>query len=102
MAEYYINDTTPIDWNLRGAEKIAQNCQILLCTFLFEVAYERAKGMDPVIVDLPLPDAIRKMKSEVYRVIRTYEPRAKVMSVNVWGEESGDLHFTVGLDITVG
>lgn len=99
MADFYISDASPINWRQSGAAKIAQNCQNLLCTFWHEIAYERSKGMDPEIVDLPLPQAKQKMKAEIYRVLGDYEPRAKILSVQVTGEESGDLHFNVGLRI---
>lgn len=98
---YYITNTNglQIDWNTRGSAKIAQNCQNLLCIWLYEVAYERTKGIDPEIVDLPLEEARQKMRSEIYRVLRTYEPRAEIASVKVAGEEPGDLLFFVGLNI---
>ena len=98
---YYITNgnALSIDWNARGAAKIAQNCQNLLCTWLYEVAYERTKGIDPEIVDMPIEAARQKMRSEIYRVLRTYEPRAEIVSVKVTGEEPGDLLFYVGLNI---
>ncbi len=92
---------SPIDWNVRGTARIAQNAQNLLCTWMYEVAYERTKGVDPRIVDLPFEQAKIKMKSEIYRVIGTYEPLAEIKDIFVDGTNIGDMRVEVALDISL-
>lgn len=88
-----------LNWNAKGDERILQNISNLLNTWRYEVAYDRTKGLDPAILDLPQADAIALYVSEIYRLIETYQPSVKVVSVEYIGStEQFNLQFKVVIE----
>jgi len=100
--EYTIDTSiqTPLNWNASGDERIVQNVLNLLRTFRYDVGYDRTRGIDPRVLDMPLKKAQAVYISEVYRVIDLYEPRASVKSVKFSGiDEEEGMQFQVVIEI---
>ncbi|MGN1249175.1 MAG: early E1A protein [Candidatus Spyradocola sp.] len=61
-----------------------QTCvQNLLKTIRGEVPYERLKGIDRTLIDRPSVTAAPDLESDVEFVVKTYEPRVKLGSVEL-------------------
>lgn len=98
----YVIDTNnvSIDWNAMGIERKLQNITNLINTWRYEVAYDRTKGLNPEILDKPALDSAPLYIAEIYRVIETYEPGVRVISVNLIDVDSyGHMNFKVVVDI---
>lgn len=99
---YTIDTSQPINlnWSATGKERIIQNVFNLISTFKYEVAYNRAKGINPAILDKPANVLEVAYISEVYRVVDEYEPRATVEKVSLIGiDDEGNMQFKVVIDI---
>jgi len=90
---YEIDTSTPteLNWNAADDERIIQNVRNLISTWRYEVAYNRTKGLDPRIMDMPAESAKALYIAEIYRLIGTYEPNAiikdvKLLSINSDGQ----------------
>ncbi len=90
---------TSIDWSARGKERITQNIKNLLTTMRYEIAYDRTLGIDPSIIDKPLPQATALYTAEIYRVIADYEPRAKVREVKITTDGEGNMQAKVVIEL---
>ncbi|WP_207642818.1 hypothetical protein [Niameybacter massiliensis] len=89
-----------LNWNAKGVERKLQNIRTLLNTWRYEVAYDRTKGLDPSILDLPKDEAIALYISEVYRMIETYEEDVVIKSVKFISiDEEGHMAFKVVVEI---
>lgn len=99
--QYTINTSNPqIDWNATGSERTLQNITNLINTWRYEVAYDRTKGLNPEILDKPAYDSIPLFTAEIYRIIETYEPGVRLISVNVVNIDAfGHINFEVVVDI---
>lgn len=61
-----------------------QTCvQNLLKTIRGEVPYERIKGIDRTLIDRPSETAGPDLAADVEFVVKTYEPRAKLGTVEL-------------------
>lgn len=71
----------------------------LLATVRGEVPFDRIRGVDSAVVDVPASAAEAAVKRDTAWMLETYEPRAKVKSIQVVtsGESAGS--FTVTADI---
>lgn len=99
---YTIDTSQPINlnWSATGKERIVQNVFNLISTFKYEVAYNRAKGINPAILDKPINILEAAYISEVYRVVDEYEPRATVEKVSLSDvDDEGNMQFKVVIDI---
>ncbi|MTI49711.1 MAG: GPW/gp25 family protein [Firmicutes bacterium] len=72
---------TQVNWKAKGDERIVQNVQNLISTFRYEVGFDRTKGVDPRLLDMESNEAMALYISEIYRLVETHEPRAKVIKV---------------------
>jgi phage baseplate assembly protein W len=89
-----------LDWRAKGEQRILQNIRNLLSTFRYEVAFDRTKGLDPTLLDKPAETALAMYISEVYRLVETYEPNAKVKNVSATGIDSkGNIALKVVIEI---
>lgn len=88
-----------LNWKAKGNERILQNVINLISTWRYEVGYDRTKGLDPTILDKPMDEAIAMYTAEIYRLVETYEPYAKVISVTPTGIFNGDIQFKVVVEI---
>lgn len=100
--QYTIDTSQPIklNWSASGKERIVQNVFNLISTFKYEVAYNRAKGINPSILDKPVNVLEGAYIAEVYRVVDEYEPRVTVEKISLIGvDDEGNMQFKVVIDI---
>jgi phage baseplate assembly protein W len=72
----------------------------LLRIFRGEVPFERVKGLDPRMIDLPANEANVSIQQDAEWLLSTYEPRANVNSVNIQASDAAAGGFIVTADIT--
>ena len=82
-----------------GAPEVCVNN--LLRLFRGEVPYERVKGLDPRIVDRPVPAADALLRQDADWLVDTYEPRAEIKSLTVSRTDAVTGVFSVTADIEV-
>lgn len=99
--QYEINtSSTKMNWNANGIERKLQNIGNLINTWRYEVGYDRTKGLNPEILDKPALDSIPLYTAEIYRIVETYEPNVKLISVNPTTiDEFGNINFKVVVEI---
>ena len=88
----------PINWAPTVSEEVVQNVETLLATEPGSVPMARAMGTPQDVVDLPQTIAGARLQADVYRAIRTYEPRANVKSVTLSGDADGRLSAVVEIE----
>nr|DAT64086.1 MAG TPA: lysozyme [Caudoviricetes sp.] len=90
MARYEItNEQKPIEFEGLGeVKRIVQNCKNLLMTRLGEVPFDRLRGFNWALFDLPTEEFRTRLLPEVDRVL-LWEPRA----------EAVDATFTLNKDM---
>lgn len=82
MAQYEItNIPEPIDFECSGSllRRTLQNAKNLLMCRMGEVPFDRQRGLDPALFDLPLPEANERLMPELDRVM-LWEPDVEVVS----------------------
>lgn len=79
--------------------EIIQNVRIILSTSKYTVPLDREFGLDPSIVDLPMPAAQAKLTAEIIATVHRYEPRCRVVRVFYAGDLDGRLEPTVRIRI---
>lgn len=98
--EYTIDMGAPLAWNAKGHNRVLQNVANLIRTFQYEVAYDRLLGINPDVFDKPQEEAFALYSAEVYRVVSTFEPRAKVKDVVFLGiDQEGNIKSKVVVEI---
>jgi len=103
MAQYEItNQPALIDFECNDdiLMRTLQNCKNLLMCRMGEVPYDRMRGLNPAIFDLPLDKANEEITQEMDRVMG-WEPDAEVVSAHMSIDENGDAIITVILEINV-
>jgi len=103
MAQYEItNQPALIDFECNDdiLMRTLQNCKNLLMCRMGEVPYDRMRGLNPAIFDLPLDKANEEITQEMDRVMG-WEPDAEVVSARMSIDENGDAIITVILEINV-
>ena len=80
MARYEItNEQKPIEFEGLGeVKRIVQNCKNLLMTRLGEVPFDRLRGFNWALFDLPAEEFRTRLLPEVDRVL-LWEPRAEAV-----------------------
>lgn len=71
----------------------------LLQLFRGEVPYERVKGLDPRLVDMPAAVSSGHLRQDADWLIDTYEPRAQIKSITVTQTDAVNGGFSVVADI---
>lgn len=61
--------------------EVLQNIATLLGTIRYTVPYDRTIGMNPTYLDDPTPATRARVTADIIDVLRTHEPRAKVIEV---------------------
>lgn len=72
-------------------EEVYQNVRTLIGTPKYSVPLDRSLGIDPDVVDMPTHRAQAKMTSEIFKAIRKYEKRCKVVRVTYDADLDGKL-----------
>ena len=74
--------------------------QNLLRIIRGEVCYDRIRGLDPRIVDMPAADAADEFNQDAIWMLKTYEPRATIESIQIHQDDAGNGNFGVTANIT--
>lgn len=78
-----------------------QNCvRNLLAIIRGEVPYDRLRGLNARNIDRPAADAADEIQQDAAWLIKTYEPRATVESIQIVRDDAAGGSFTVSADIT--
>lgn len=99
MAKYQIdNITAPIDFQEDDANmRILQNAKNLLMCHMGEVPYDRYRGFDPALYDLPMNELRTELLPELDRVMM-WEPRVQVLEAEATLLD-GEVYIKVILEI---
>lgn len=92
MAQYEItNIPEPIDFECSGSllQRTLQNAKNLLMCRMGEVPFDRQRGLDPSLFDLPLPEATERLMPELDRVM-LWEPDVEVVSGTIERGRNGE------------
>lgn len=93
MELFSINEITTIE------EEILRNAKVVLSTVKGQVVLDRDFGMDPDILDLPIPEAETRFMVLAIQLLRVYEPRAAIQTVTFDGDSNGKLIPKVVIEI---
>jgi hypothetical protein len=77
-----------------------QNAKNLLMCRMGEVPYDRYRGFDPALYDLPLAELKAKLLPELDRVM-LWEPDAEVVDADCALDEQGEVLITATIDVTI-
>jgi len=102
MALYQIdNVASPIDWEETDIVKqTLQNAKNLLMCRMGEVPYNRYRGMEPSLFDLPLPSMRIELLPELDRVM-ALEPDVEVMDAEATLFPNGETYIKVIVDVKI-
>ena len=100
MAKYQIdNIASPIDFQTSDMRKrTLQNAKNLLMCRMGEVPYDRYRGFDPALFDLPIDKLREALVPELDRVMM-WEPDVEVLEAEATLLESGDVYIKVILEL---
>lgn len=74
--------------------------QNLLAIIRGEVPYDRIRGLDARTIDKPAADAADEIQKDAAWLLKTYEPRATVQSIQVSRGDAAGGEFSVTAEIT--
>lgn len=102
MALYQIdNRPAPIDFEAGSGSIIRQtlqNAKNLLMTKMGEVPYDRLRGFDVSLLDLPMDKLRLQLMPELDRLM-IWEPDAEVMDAEATLDENGEIYIRVVIEI---
>lgn len=103
MARYEItNEQKPIEFEGLGeVKRIVQNCKNLLMTRLGEVPFDRLRGFNWALFDLPAEEFRTRLLPEVDRVL-LWEPRAEAVGAEFWLNEKMETVIRVIVEVEEG
>lgn len=103
MALYEIDNVpAPIDFQESDIVlRTLQNAKNLLMCRMGEVPYDRLRGFDPALLDLPFPDFENALLPELDRVLM-WEPDAQVTDAEATMLKDGTIYIRVTIDIPIG
>lgn len=88
-----------LDWSAKGKDRVIQNVLNILRTYKGEVAYNRAFGISPDIIDKPADEVQAIIADDLSARIAQDEPRAQLLSVTASHSESGDIVISVRIEV---
>ena len=102
MARYEIdNIPAPIDFEADGIiQRTLQNAKNLLMCRMFEVPYDRYRGLDPDLFDLPIGQMRTELIPELDRLM-TYEPDVEVVDAQAKLLDDGSTYIRVVLEVGI-
>jgi hypothetical protein len=103
MAQYRINNLpAPIDFEFEGDQlrRTLQNAKNLLMTRMGEVPYDRYRGFDPALYELPIGQMREALLPEADRVMM-WEPDAEVVDAECELLPSGGILISLVLEIDI-
>lgn len=101
MARYTIdNRPAPIDFQAGDiVKRTVQNAKNLLMCQMGEVPYDRYRGFNPALYDLPLPDLQAELLPELDLVMAN-EPDVEVLEAEATLRDDG-VYIRVVIDVTI-
>jgi phage baseplate assembly protein W len=81
------------------AEEVLQNIRTIISTIKYSVPMDREFGIDGAIIDRPIDVAKAQITNEIFRAVRSCEPRAVIESIEFTGDEVGRLTPTIKVSI---
>lgn len=103
MAQYTItNQPTPVDFECNDdiLERTLQNCKNLLMTRMGEVPYDRYRGFDQTLYELPIQEMNEALVPELDRLMM-WEPDAEVVEAEARIDENGECLITMTVEINL-
>ena len=67
-------------------EEVIQNVRTILTTTVYSVPLDRTFGINPDMLDLPMPAAQARLTAEIVAAVEKIEPRATVTEVTFAGD----------------
>ena len=100
MAKYQIdNIASPIDFQESDAiKRTLQNAKNLLMCQMGEVPYDRYRGFDPALFDLPIGELQSALLPELDRVMM-WEPNVEVLEAEATLLDGGGVYIKVILEL---
>ena len=103
MAQYQItNQPSPIDFECNDdiILRTIQNAKNLLMCKMGEIPYDRYRGFDPALYELPIQDFQEALLPELDRVM-LWEPDAEVVDASCELDKDGNIiiYATIEIDI---
>ena len=100
MAKYQIdNIPAPIDFQEKDVVlRTLQNAKNLLMCRMGEVPYDRYRGFDPALYDLPIAELRMRLMPELDRVMM-WEPDVEVVEAEATLLENGAVYIKVILEL---
>ena len=92
MANYEINtETLPIDFECKDEplRRVLQNVKNLLMTRRGEIPFDRQRGLDQRLFDLPIEEARAILLPEIDRAL-LWEPAAEAVSADITQKSDGE------------
>lgn len=103
MAMYTI-DTRKIPINFESnndiLQRTLQNVKNLLMCRMGEVPYDRKRGINPALFDMPINKVNEQLMPEIDRVLG-WEPDAEAVSSVATQDENGDTVITVVVEVNL-
>lgn len=102
MAQYQIdNIASPINFQEDDIIlRTLQNAKNLLMCRMGEVPYDRYRGFDPALYELPLDELRAELLPELDRVMM-WEPDVEVVDAEATLLESGEVYIKVIIEVTI-
>ena len=102
MAVRYVVNNIPGEINFEigddRAARIVQNVKNLFLTRMGEVPYDRQRGFDPTLYDLPIHEFRDILMEELDRVL-LWEPYAEVVSAKILRTELTQIMFEAVIEV---
>lgn len=102
MAQYQIDNLpAPIDFQESDIVlRTIQNAKNLLMCRMGEVPYDRSRGLDPELLDLPIDDLREELLPELDRLM-LYEPDVTVVDADASLLSDSTVHIKCTVEITI-
>ncbi len=103
MAQYQItNQPAPIDFECSGdiILRTIQNVKNLLMCKMGEIPYDRYRGFDPALYDLPIQKFQEALLPELDRVMM-WEPDAEVVDASCTLDKNGGIIIYATIEINI-
>ncbi|MBP3541807.1 MAG: hypothetical protein J6K72_08385 [Clostridia bacterium] len=101
MAQYWItNEPVDIPFEECGeaTARVVQNAKNLIMAKRGEVPYDRSRGFDPELFDLPLPELNERLLPELDRVM-IWEPAVEVVKAEASIRDTGETLLRVLIEV---
>ena len=101
MAKYVIDNVPyPINWEEKDrVQRTLQNAKNLLMCRMGEVPYDRWRGFDPALNDLPMDQMRNELLPELDRIM-LWEPDVEVVDAEATLTPDGETYIRVTIEVT--